>query len=282
MIDSLKTTLVSLIEDPQTALWVLGILIAYYWYRRSIRVAAMRFQSRTISLLDANTRNMFSELEMKFDGRQVQSLKRTRLVIWNRGTAAVRSQEFAEHDQLRMVCEGGEILRCVVVKSSNKANNFVLPKYSPGAESLTPSFEYFDPKDGVQLEIWHTGDASKIVAAGSIVGAGKVSQTIPFAETAAYRKLPKQRPPKWYQIALTVACVVFIIWALGFNGLDHAFDNVKYGSPTWKLIDTSFKVIGYIIGGCFVIFFALLIGAMITLTSVRVPKALAIDFEPTQ
>lgn len=271
--------LLNVAKDPQTILWAIALVIGYIWYRRSIRVAAMRFEARTISLLDSNTRSMFSELEMNFKGRPVQSLKRTWIVVWNRGTAAVRRQEFAEHDPLRIVCKNGELLRCVVKKRTNPANNFTLPEYLPGAESLTPEFEYFDPNDGVQLEIWHTGDGSKIVAEGSIIDAGKVLETIANAETPAYRKIPAPETVHWGHVAFVVAFACLMLWAIGGGGFEHLLEKIEHGSPTYKLIDQTFNVIGYVFGGIVILFFVVLIAAMITATSMRVPKALAIDFQ---
>jgi hypothetical protein len=149
------------------ALFLVGIPLAYLIGRRNRQVPDLRRAvgfDRFVSL-----RRLFGPgVNFSFEGREIPTLSRSYLAIWNHRGDHVDGDTILATDPLRIVVdEDDEILQVRLVSRSKVQNGLGV---APDGTSRAVSFVYLEAGDGGIFEVLHTGSAPARIE-GTIPGA---------------------------------------------------------------------------------------------------------------
>jgi hypothetical protein len=178
-------------------------VIAYIFYVLQARRDApmLAFQSSSVRVVTRSEQEVGGlDLAVRFKGKDVPRLTRTRMAIWNSRWAVVSGADIAENDPLRIVFRGAEILDVRSVEGTREAIQFVA-ETRDGVCFM--DFEFLDRQDGIVLDLLHTGsDTDRPSIQGTVKGlpAGvsyygdltKPSETATKQQTSADKTTPGQ------------------------------------------------------------------------------------------
>lgn len=157
------------------AVGLIGIIITVVALYFSRKVKRLGYSRRSFNLVRKN-RSSLSSLEVRFNGRQVQALTITKVLIWNTGTEAIRSSDLAPKEKLRLSMSGSaELLESEIIQSNSESCNWRLGELEEKEQVI--EFDFLDPADGIVLQVAHTGISSRALNLnGQIVGKGKITE----------------------------------------------------------------------------------------------------------
>lgn len=143
-----------------TTIGILGILIALYTYKSSKIGPRLVYQWESTKIIGRNEITP-EDITIYYRGIKVPRIIKTTIVIWNSGTMIIDGKNIVGNDPLRLeVSEKEEIIRASILKRTKEVNQFKIIFDIEKSNILYLDFEYFDPQDGVNIEILHT-DAKK-------------------------------------------------------------------------------------------------------------------------
>jgi len=116
-------------------------------------------------------------LSVHFDGKNIESLVATKFVFWNTGNTTLHGNDFPENDKLSISAnENIKIISISCLKDYMNSSNNISAILSSDTK-VDISFEYLDKKEGVALELFHTGSSSNdLLLNGTIMNFGKVQK----------------------------------------------------------------------------------------------------------
>jgi hypothetical protein len=167
------------------ALSVAGLVLTWWlsrhYYRRGAVVRRTSYQAQSLTVISSNVTGI-PGLTVRYSGHgePVDNFTVSRFLFWNAGTEPIRKQDVPATAPLAIVAKGGtKILEWGIVKQNNTANGWDIQR-NQDKTRLRVSFEFLDPKDGIQLFILHTGTGQDdLTMEGNIVGAGAPAP-VPF------------------------------------------------------------------------------------------------------
>lgn len=151
-----------------TILGAISLVAAIYFYLRSKRVSRLAYQIDELSIVGSAQAAFPNELEIRYAGTLVPRVTATRLVLWNAGNVTLRGDQVVASDPLRLeLPESSMILSAAIVRSTREANAAHLVW---DERSVTVTFDYFDPNDGVTIEVYHSGGRQALKCVGTLRG----------------------------------------------------------------------------------------------------------------
>lgn len=175
-------------------LGVIGIILAFLFYFKSIREKRPVYTKQTIRLIN-QALSALKNIEIKYNSVPVQNLSLTKIALWNSGKESIRNTDISSSEPLLITTNGRTIIYGFEVSYQKKVNNVQVTKVNE--ESLGISFEFLDFNDGLVLDVFHSGSSSgDIVIKGTLIGARKISQGIPngyFVEQTNFLITPINR-----------------------------------------------------------------------------------------
>lgn len=135
---------------------IIGLVTAYFFYRRSLIRPRLVFRSNTVHVVGKNPR-FPSKLKIFYGSKEVPKVVKTSVVLWNDGNTTLSTNQITASDPLRIEIHGeSELLDVDVSRVSREVNAFTA-NISPNSPStIDISFDYLDPKDGALIRILHT------------------------------------------------------------------------------------------------------------------------------
>lgn len=138
-------------------------------------------------------------IKFTFNGIEINNLTSTKIAIWNSGNTVINKGDIVTGRELNISTkENAEILSVEIIAESESTNKFTLSEMTDSTQGL--SFDYADKREGVVLQIFHTGDHDDLNVSCKIKGgqpAKNVNQKIKKS-----RLLSKVDPQK----VLSVMC----------------------------------------------------------------------------
>lgn len=107
-------------------------------------------------------KSLTPELQMIYKGRSIEDFTVTNYAIWNSGNEVINCDDIVEERPLRILSNSCEtaILDVQIVAESDETNKFLINSVTDSVASIY--FNYADPKDGVVVQVMHTGSDSKL------------------------------------------------------------------------------------------------------------------------
>lgn len=149
---------------------ILGAL-GIFSYKISKSIAKPSYQKASLRLLGKDENNLPSEVTILFNGMEVNRLTKTTIILWNNGTEVLDGKDVIPADPIQISLSNGDsILSYKLLKQTKEVNNFRLVKNEKLPHQLLANFDYFDPNDGVVLEILHDSKERYPAITGTIKG----------------------------------------------------------------------------------------------------------------
>lgn len=118
--------------------------------------------------------NVIPKIEILYDGKYIRDLTVSRLVIWNSGNKLLNGDDIVDTKPLSVVAESDkvDILDVSIVKYNEEANKFRVDMRDSHHAEI--KFDYVDKRDGIVIQILHTGSYDDIFIRGKIKGGKKL------------------------------------------------------------------------------------------------------------
>src|ERR1700722_15715989 len=147
---------------------ILGILIAIYHGRKNKKLV---FNIRTSNLV-WSYENVIPHLTISYKDAAIPNLTLAKVAIWNAGNDVVDADDIPELDKVRITLNKPfEFLETVINYVSKPSNKFSIAVSSDKTEIMV-DFDFIDEKDGITLNLYHTGNVCDLAIKGAIKGVG--------------------------------------------------------------------------------------------------------------
>ena len=111
----------------------------------------------------------FEKLSIEYDGKPISDLTVSHFTIWNSGNRTLSGSDIVETKELTIFAENESmILDAGIVTSTEETNKFSLKTVN--ASNVKIEFDYAEKKDGIVLQVIHTGSSDSIKIGCKIKG----------------------------------------------------------------------------------------------------------------
>ena len=161
MIESLKSnTYVWAILAICSLIGIPSFLFAIYTWIKSKKKKLFSIAKTKYQIIRTG-KNVIEDLKLSFREKEIEDLTITKLAIWNSGNQEIRQEDIASEGPLRIISTGdANILAVSILTQSDPSNQFLVTLKNE-KEALI-QFEYVNCKDGIVLQVLHSGDSANI------------------------------------------------------------------------------------------------------------------------
>jgi len=153
---------------------LIGVTLASFFYIKTRKVAKLAYQKSSIRLLGRDENNLPKEVTVHFQGKNVERLTKTTLILWNNGTEVLKGEQVVDKAPIKIsFFRQDQILSCKIVKSTNEHNDLSASKDEANPHQSIIRFRYLNPKDGGVLELLHDSKEQDPTIEGEIMGVPK-------------------------------------------------------------------------------------------------------------
>ncbi|MGB3477924.1 MAG: hypothetical protein WBB67_02055 [bacterium] len=216
------------------AIGILGIVLAFVFYRQTKRSKSLSFAHRSIAIFRDST-PLVSKLQVKYKDKDTQNLTLTHLAFWNSGNKTIRDIDLVENDPLRIMVEQGEILDAELLYETQKANAIAVEE--PNDQTINLGFRFLDSQHGGVVRVVHTAISPRkqVALKGTLMGAGS-PRVIGERYIDRMRRLifyPRLIPKKAFKWIISV---MVVIMTLGIFRLLLSADAAQIGLWCFALL----------------------------------------------
>jgi hypothetical protein len=150
---------------------VIGAIVSYYFYKKSIRIKEPCFDIKSYNLIEGYV-STFEGLEVSYKDQKIENLTVAKVAFWNNGAETINKSDITSADPIRIVgVNGSVILNSKTISANNKAN-LLSSKLHRDKNAVYIGFDYLDRQQGGIFQVVHTGLRSEdIKIEGTIKGA---------------------------------------------------------------------------------------------------------------
>jgi len=177
-VSSLSEWITAILDSPLirlllVVLAVSGPVLAVFFYKRGRREKLPQYDIRSNNIVKGLA-GKYDLLQVLYDGRQVQNLAVSRVILWNAGRETIQDSDVPKAAPMLIQPVGNcSILDVRIVAQNNPASNFRISKNRNGSASF--QFEYMDKNQGAVIQVVHTGTSSReLDVTGTVKGAGNL------------------------------------------------------------------------------------------------------------
>ena len=188
-------------------------------------------------------RSKFEKLSITYDGQQIEDLCVSKFTVWNSGNRTLNRTDMVESKELTIsVTDECRILDVELIACSDETNGFSVK--IENEHTVKVLFEYADKKEGVVIQIIHTGSDENIQIDCKIKGGNPIKNIVNETAPKFIRKIVKKDIfEKASIISMGIMIVLFfcmsVLFAISiFNPKLQAF----LMSPTMTPIESSSEV----------------------------------------
>jgi len=150
---------------------ILGVLFAVYSFFITRAVLKISSHLEYKSLIGSFQSALPQNISITYDNKPVEKVSSSVFVIWNSGNKGIDGERLNTIDPLRIeACDGTSILRYNIQKVNNKTNNIKISPHHLSLNTLFISFDFLNKKDGLRVEVLHTGSIESLCVKGELKG----------------------------------------------------------------------------------------------------------------
>lgn len=233
-----------------TVIWIIlasctvgSLLYAIITRAKDKKKRQIAYARRSNYIVSKNKKSI-ERLNLTFDGKEINDLTVTKFAIWNRQDIEIRREDIATDCQLKIKSIGeAEILDAEIILENEKTNKFSI--LSLDNKEVVFDFEYMDEKNGIVVQIIHTGDKKDLKVECKIKGG---AQLLPINEKSdllikAAKKIPRKHLEKIYitliilgNLAFTSILVLLVLEIIGVIHESVINNNGVSSFPLWGKI----------------------------------------------
>lgn len=147
--------------------------------------------------------SVFEKLSVHYDNEQIERLTVTRVAIWNSGNEEIEESRFVNGKSISLHCdENAKILDAKIIQETDSDNQFRIADCLDHEIKL--SMDYMNPKDGVVVQVIHTGSYKSISVDCKLKGGNKIKRS-----GIAYDPTP--RPKKYEKDSVKIFMALWLI-----------------------------------------------------------------------
>ena len=188
-------------------------------------------------------RSKFEKLSITYDGQQIEDLCVSKFTVWNSGNRTLNRTDMVESKELTIsVTDECRILDVELIACSDETNGFSVK--IENEHTVKVLFEYADKKEGVVIQIIHTGSDENIQIDCKIKGGNPIKNIVNETAPKFIRKIVKKDIFEKTSI-ISVGLMIVLIFCMSvlfaisiFNPKLQAF----LMSPTMTPIESSSEV----------------------------------------
>jgi len=144
------------------SLAIIGIALAYVFYRRSKIHSEVSYQVRGTTLI-GGLGTLPRSVEVRYDGKPVQRLARSTAVIWNSGNTTVERAAILEADPFSLKLPSGtEILAVEIERATRPILRFRATVDPVNKSRVLLKFDFLEPGDGAVVNTTQARAKSRI------------------------------------------------------------------------------------------------------------------------
>jgi len=196
---------------------LIGAILSYYFYRKSIRIKEPVWSIRSYNLVQGLSSKL-SGVDVTYNGESVHNLTITKLMFWNAGEETLNAADIKTSDPLRITISDAIVLEASILQSNNPSTQFQI-EVSKSGDAIFINFDYLNHLDGAVIQIIHTGISSAHLSVqGAIKGVKAISKYMNkrMNRTSKVRFFNKTFLLKRSTILLTTAVIVFLCAVIEF------------------------------------------------------------------
>jgi len=166
----LTDTLLFLKENPYAwgGLLLLTISLAFIGIILSIKKKQLLFITKTEYVIE-KSKIVIDNLSIKYGNEQIENLMVTKVALVNRGNVTILNNDIPVASPLYIVVpDECKILSATILAESNTSSLTTVIYES--SSRIVVNFDYLDKKDGVVLQVIHTGTSDQISFLGKLKG----------------------------------------------------------------------------------------------------------------
>lgn len=136
-------------------------------------------------------RSKFEKLSITYDGQQIEDLCVSKFTVWNSGNRTLNRTDMVESKELTIsVTDECRILDVELIACSDETNGFSVK--IENEHTVKVLFEYADKKEGVVIQIIHTGSDENIQIDCKIKGGNPIKNIVNETAPKFIRKIVKK------------------------------------------------------------------------------------------
>lgn len=160
------------------------------------------------NVLIRKKKSKFEKLSITYDGNHIDNLCVSRYTIWNSGNRTLNRSDIVDTKELTIsIAETYEILDVELIACSEETNNFSIQKIDKQTAKIF--FEYADKKDGLVVQIIHTGTDEDITIDCKIKGGNPMKNKVNKPGQNFILKASKK--PILVKCAVTLMGLIFVM-----------------------------------------------------------------------
>lgn len=217
--------------------------------------------------------SIFKKLSVHYDGESVEKVTVTRVAIWNSGNEEIEESRFVNGKSISLRCDDKtKILDAKIIQETDSDNHFRIDECSEHEIKL--SMDYMNPKDGVVVQVIHTGSYKSISVDCKLKGGNKIKKSsIAYDPTPTPKKYEKDSKRFFMVLWLLLLLLLFDAVRVSMGGELHEAiaEYVTYGEMT----QLATKSVPYLLGA-FAIFSTTGVLTIVETYRIGIPKKLKI------
>lgn len=171
-------------------------------------------------------RREFDKLSVLYDGQSVDSVCVSTVTIWNSGNRTINDSDIVESKELSIsLLDDNRILSADIIAISEDTNSFKINIIDNNCVKIT--FDYVDKKDGVVVQIIHTGQSESVDINCKIKGGYSMKEVV---NDSIPKTIAKVMDTEWF---LKLSSIITTIGIVGFFFVSVVF--------TIAIFDTSLQ-----------------------------------------
>lgn len=189
---------------------IIGVLWGIYAHLKAHRTARLVAQFSRMTILSPHGDSVPKDVKISFKGEEILQLTKTNVILWNDGSETVDGSKVVEKSPICIVFDKKtRILRFQIVRETRRVNNAKLCAIDGEPNKVVVSFEYLDPKDGMNIELLHDSKAVPKIS-GTIRGLPEGVKTVSLFDFFAKSQAKKVFSDKYF-FAMSLLVGVFML-----------------------------------------------------------------------
>jgi hypothetical protein len=157
-----------IVLDAATLLGIPSLILTIIFFIVSRSKFGLAFRPYEKLVIGNENAEIADGLQIIYKNKEIKSLLRTELFVWNNGNRPIRGTDIARNDMVRVLYVGGSPLSVQLLRSSSAANAVRFVE-SDMPKCAAIDFDYLEPNEGFVVEILHEEDLA-IQVHGKVVG----------------------------------------------------------------------------------------------------------------
>jgi hypothetical protein len=158
------------------AVGIVGVVLAVVLYRWGRKDKKPLWSIKNNNLVRGFSKQV-PNLDIKYDGQNVETLSVCKIVFWNAGSETIRGDDIADADPLTIApLNNTKLLDVKLLEDNSKPSRFLIST-KPDMTAAFLNFDFVDKDQGVVIQAIHTGaSVNDLCVKGTIKGAGAPKQ----------------------------------------------------------------------------------------------------------